>query len=180
MTTGPIELTEEESEIVRNIEFDQEVVFRQSTGAENGFLSHKLMMRLIERKAIPEERVKYFTDGEYSHGTRGRSRMKVFERNGTSGEDIFRHGNFLKHLRYFIYGCDLKAAVVNAFSEKIRSCGNFTSGDIEPLRKYARELTRHYGLNPHDAAEEFYKLSIDCGIGPHYARSVYDAVKQVR
>jgi len=57
---------------------------------------------LLERGAIPEVRLLYFTDPERNPGGRGKSRQQVFENNGISGTEIYAHGNFLKFLEYFI------------------------------------------------------------------------------
>jgi hypothetical protein len=180
MLVRAIELTQEEKELAQEIEFEQEEVFRHRLGVDNGILAHKIMIALISRNGIPQQRERYFCDPEYNTGGRGRSRKEIFERNGTIGEDIFRHGNFLKHLHYFLFGASLPDALIDEFSEAIESCGNVTSGDIENLRRKARDLTRRFRLNSHDAANEFFKLSIDCCIGPSYAASIANAVKQVR
>jgi len=38
----------------------------------------------------------------------GLSHLQVFEKNGTRGDDVFRHPHFVKYLRYFLYGPDLR------------------------------------------------------------------------
>ena len=59
-----------------------------------------LMRSLLERRAIPECRLKYFTDPRYNIRGRGRSRRETFESNGTRGNEIFTHGHFTKYPRY--------------------------------------------------------------------------------
>ena len=58
----------------------------------------RLTKLLIARRAIPEVRPRYFTDPHFNTAGRGRSRAQIFEKNGTRGEDIFRHPHFLKYL----------------------------------------------------------------------------------
>jgi len=138
------------------------------------------MRSLISRKAIPEVRTKYFTDPEFNVGGRGRSRADIFEKNGTCGEDIFRHTHFLKYLHYFLYGPDLPAEVAGAFRKKVFDIGFVTSSDIVPLGAFARQLTRTNRLDGGHAAEEFFKLALDCGLELYEARSIRDSVKTLR
>lgn len=49
------------------------------------------MPLLLGRKAIPERRLSYFDDPKLNGGKK--SRLQVFEGNGTVGVDIFEHGN---------------------------------------------------------------------------------------
>ncbi len=97
------------------------------------------------------------------------------------GDAIFRRPHFVKYLRYFVYGPDLPKPVIEAFQQKVIDCGTpFTSGDSITLRDFARHLTRSHGLAAGDAAEEFYKLALDCGLDAGDARSVRDVVKKLR
>ena len=87
----------------------------------------------------------------------------------------------MKYLRYFVYGPDLPKPVIEAFQQKVVDCGNpFTSGDSITVRDFARQLTRSHGLRAGNAAEEFHKLALDCGLDAGDARSVRDAVKNLR
>lgn len=138
------------------------------------------MRSLIARKAIPEARVRFFNDPEYNIGGHGRSRREVFEKNGTRGEEIFRHPNFLKHLHYFLLGARLQAGVVAAFEGMVAECGHVTSGDVVPLGAFARQQTRAYRLQPAEASEEFYKLALDLNLGQSYASAIRDAVRRAR
>lgn len=139
-----------------------------------------LMKSLIARNAIPDVRSKYFTDPDFNVGGRGRSRAQIFEKNGTHGEEIFRHPHFLKYLHYFLYGPDLPPAVIEAFRQKIADMGPVTSSDIVPLSAFARKLTRDHRLRGDDPAEEFFKLALDCGLERFEARSIRDSVKAAR
>ena len=94
---------------------------------------------------------------------------------------IFRHGNFVEYLRYFVYGPDLPKPIIEAFQQKVIDCGEpFTSGDSITVGNVARQLARSHGLEAGHAAEECYKLALDCGLDADDARSVRDAVKKLR
>lgn len=138
------------------------------------------MKSLIARKAIPEVRTSYFNNPDLNIGGRGRSRAGIFEKNGTRGEAIFRHPHFLKYLHYFLYGPDLPPQVLEAFRQNVADIGFVTSSDIVPLGALARQLTRTNRLDSGDAAEEFFKLALDCGLELYEARSIRDSVKAAR
>jgi hypothetical protein len=181
-TNLAIKLTEREKELVSRIDFNP------SAGGHNAVswqpvadAMHELMLSLLRRKAIPEPRMKFFTDPAYSIGGHGLSRQQVFEKNGTCGEAVFRHGHFVKYLHYFIYGPDLSQSIIDDFQQKIADCGEpFTSSDALSVGDSARQITRARGLNPSDAAEEFYKLALDCGLDAGDARLIRDRVKKMQ
>lgn len=183
MERGPftIELTPEEIVMVNAIQFDP-LAFRDNHQAfnENADLAYRLVTSLLERDAIPEQRIRYFTDPEYNPGSRGSSRKQRFERNGTQGDAMLRHPHFLKYLRYFIYGADFPSPILSAFMQAVEDCGLVTSGDIAPLGTTARQLARTHRLKPKAAADEFYKLCIDLGLNPNSASSIRASVQQLR
>jgi hypothetical protein len=180
--TQAIELTQPEKDLLAKIEIrerawnDLDYQQRQS----NGDLVCRLMDSLIARKAIPEPRLRFFNDPDYNIGAGRRSRYEGFEKNGTKGDKIFRHGHFLKYLRYFLFGADLPPGVIASFVGRVADCGTITSGDIEPLEKFARQQTREHGLAPKEAADEFYKLALDLNLSQSYAASIRKSVMTVR
>jgi hypothetical protein len=182
VTTGSIKLTAEEKALVSRIDFDPTSSKRSEPGYSNavGEAALGLMKSLIARNAIPEVRMRYFSDADFNVGGRGRSRAQIFENNGTGGEAIFRHSHFLKYLRYFLYGADLPPQVIEAFREKIADIRFVTSSDIIPLATFGRQMARANRLDAGDAAEEFFKLSLDCGLELYEARSIRDSVKTAR
>lgn len=117
---------------------------------------------------------------EFFPGGRGKSHMNVFERNGTAGNEILRHPNFHKYLQYFIEGPTLPTKTVAQFSAFIDSLGGVSGDDILELRNLVRRLTRESGLNPHNAAEEFFKLALEFGASAAIAESLLRAVREVR
>jgi len=180
--TGSIKLTADEKTLVAQIDFDPTSSKRQAPEYWKavGETALRLMKSLMARNAIPEVRIRYFSDADFNVGGRGRSRAQIFEKNGTSGEAIFRHPHFLKYLHYFLYGPDLPPQVIDAFREKIADIGFVTSSDIIPLGAFGRQMARANRLDAGDAAEEFFKLALDCGLELYEARSIRDSVKMAR
>lgn len=146
----------------------------------NGEVALQLTQSLAARDAIPEHRLRYFTDPEYNISNPKRSRQGVFERNGCGGAAILRHVHFLPHLRYFLLGANLPDSIRDAFKAEVQSCGQVTSGDLEPLKAKARTLARMHGQKPRELADEFFKLALDCGLSPDMAAFVRGAVKALR
>ena len=177
-----IELTEREKALVSQIDFTFSATSHNSDSWRSmADAMEELMGSLLERNAIPEARRRFFEDPAYFIGGRGLSHLQVFQKNGTLGPAIFRHGNFVKYLRYFVYGPDLPRPVIEAFQRKVIDCGKpFTSGDSITVGDFARQLTRSHRLEAGSSAEEFYKLALDCGLDAGDARSVRDTVKKLR
>jgi hypothetical protein len=173
-------LTADERELLNTINFDALALDGYEDARRNGDAVCALMKSLIARKAIADVRRKYFTDPHSYPGGRGHSRQQDFERNGCSGDEILRHPHFLEFLRYFLYGADLPAPVIEEYREAVRRWGNVTSGDVVPLGKLARQLARAGRMKAHEASEEFHKLALDCGLWHSYASHIRDAVRQMR
>lgn len=173
-------LTEPEQKLLATINFDALKLDGYEDAKRNGNAVCDLMKSLIARKAIPELRVKWFTDPKLYPGGRGKSRQQVFERNGCRGEEIFRHPHFLEYLWYFLYGANLPASAIEEFRTALKERGQISSSDVVPLGKTARQIARSHGLQAHDASEEFYKLALDCGIWHSYAEHIRDAVRKMR
>lgn len=176
-----IALTPEESAIAEAMTFDP-LVFCGDHQAflKNADLAHDLASSLLARDAIPEQRLRYFTDAEYNPGGRGRSRRESFEWNMPIGDHLFRHPHFLKYLRYFIHGASLPPSVEAAFIRAAHDCGPFSSGDMAPLGSTARQLASTYRLEPKTAADEFFKLCLDLGMSAGYAGSIRSSVQQLK
>jgi hypothetical protein len=135
---------------------------------------------LLKRQAIPEVRLLYFTDPERNPGGRGKSRQDIFEKNGTTGAEILAHPHFLKYLEYFIFGPNLPDGIINRFKEAASFSGYLTGGDVNDLIPDARALVRSAHLNPHEAAEEFFKLVLECGGVPSSAGMIRGSVRSVQ
>ena len=73
--------------------------------------------------------------------------------------------------------------VVNSlkrFKHEVKRCGGVSSSDVVPLGKFARAETKASGIPPHEAAEDYFKLALDCGIWLSYAKSIQASVKSIR
>lgn len=176
-----IGLTSAEAELIESIKSNPiDTLNNVDAFHTNGTLVSQLTHSLLNRNAIPTQRLKYFTEPAYNIGGRGKSRQENFIRNAGGTENMIRHGHFLKYLRYFIHGANLPEDILTEFSNAVKECGNITSGDIDPLSKRARELIRTFNLVPKSAADEFYKLSLDLGLDPIDATSIYSSVLKIR
>jgi len=175
-----IELTEAEKSVLDEIELNGLALSGQEHALRNGELVDQLMQLLIARKAIPAARLSWFTESNYNIGGHGSSRQDIFERNGTKGKAILHHPNFLAHFRYFVHGPDLLSVIALDFQVRVAECGQVTSGDIVPLGKFARQQARANQLEPSKAAEEFFKLAIECGLSPESATSIRNQVRAIR
>jgi len=177
MQAPDIELTERELQLLPQIAFDW-------TTHEELRASIMPMVTLadllLKRQAIPEVRLLYFTDPERNPGGRGKSRKQVFESNGTAGEEILAHPHFLPYLRYFVYGPNLPSDIIQTFKEAAAVSGHLSGHDIHDLLPAAKAAVRSSRLEPHDAADEFHKLALECEALPSNAAMLRQSVRAVR
>ncbi|MBR3190445.1 hypothetical protein [Bosea sp. (in: a-proteobacteria)] len=183
MSKYQVELTSDEQALLEKIDLRSN--HRNHDEGRAAYLSNQqpilaLLKALSERSAIPAQRVSYWRDPAYNNGRMKGSNESMFHRNGNSAAETYTHPHFLPYLRYFLFGADLPDAVIAAFEEHVGNPEWVTSGDIAPMCKYARDLMRRYGLERTDAAEEFFKLCLDMGLGLSTAQFVRRAVMQVR
>jgi hypothetical protein len=135
-------LTPEEEALVARIDFGGSTLRTSEDIERNGATAAALMKSLSARNAIPEVRLRYFTDPDCLVGGRGRSRKELLERNGSRGKEISRHLEFLSYLHYFMHGPSLPQSIVDAFCNEVEKCDALGSGGIVRLRKFAREQVR--------------------------------------
>lgn len=174
-----IDLTEEETKIFTTIEFDPgEIDFNNAS--KNGEAVLKLVGMLAKRDALPPVRAKFWTDPKYQIGRLKCSHKGVFERNGCTGAEIYKHPHFLPYLRYFLFGADLPLTVIAEFEKKVGNPRWVTSSDVVPLGAFARSLARKHSLNKHNAADEFFKLALDLGLSVNVASSIHHSVMQLK
>lgn len=138
-----------------------------------------LASSVLERGGVPAVRIAYFTDPEFNPGGRGKSRQDIFERNGTSGDEILKHPHFLKHLEYFVCGPDLPVEAIAKFKSEASS-GHLSGSDVIGLIPYARSCVRENKLEPLQAADEFFKLAVECGAMPGFAESLRKAIRAIK
>lgn len=172
-----INLNSTEAEYLLKIDFTLSKHDRVSSSCDNALI---LMKSLIERKAIPDARIKYLTNPEYNFGSR-KSRIEVFESNGRKGDDIFKHPHFLKYLKYVVFGPDLNLEIKEGFKGLIESFGDFVSGEdytqIKAFIKNAIRSENYSEKDRHIISEEFFKLAIECGLQPFEAYQIRDYAK---
>lgn len=177
MRTPDIELTESERELFSQIHFHSSRYeeLRASTGPMVA-----LSESLLRRRGFPEVRLRYFTDADRNPGGRGKSRKDVFEKNGTFGSEILAHPHFMKYLEYFVCGPNLPASAIAEFKEAARFSGYLTGKDVLDQIPMARALVRSAQMSPHDAADEFHKLVLECGGMPSSAESIRSALRSIK
>jgi hypothetical protein len=181
MVQADIDLTDDERILFGQITFDWDFRRHDPEGfARNSEKVARLITALLERNAIPEYRLKYFNDPDYRKGRIKGSRRDLFRRNRNTDEEILRSASFLKHARYFVCGPDLPDAPMREFREAVRSCGQVSPGDAIDLSNPARRQVRAFGLAPHDAAEEYFKLALDGGVWVSHALHIEDRVRKLR
>ncbi|MDP3072299.1 MAG: hypothetical protein Q8N18_18555 [Opitutaceae bacterium] len=170
-------LTVTEKKILAQVDFDL-----TQTGSEalpSLTAACQLTKSLLDRKAIPEPRIRYFFDPEFNLG-KNYSRKDQFERRGNQGDAIYTHPHFLKYLRYFLFGPDLPPTAIGAFAQRVTESGGFVSdSDYPDLNQIVRQAIKTYGLDPAAAAEEFFKLALECGLDPSTARRFRDTAKKI-
>lgn len=169
-------LNAQEQELLKRLSFVDE---SHDAWKQTQPIMTELAERLLERKAIPEVRLRYFTDPECNPGGRGMSRKDVFEKNGTRGDEILRHPHFLKYLEYFLFGPDLPVESVARFKETAQAWGHLSGSDVLDLAPEARAVVRRERLNSYYASEEFFKLAMECGATPGSADSLRKSVRAV-
>lgn len=120
---------------------------------------------LLRRSAIPTIRLAYFTDPKMLVGGRGRSRQARFERNGTRGRAIFRHGHSIPILRYFICGPELPAETVRRLAEAIADCRGGRPALQRRLRAIVRNELRSRGQSQFHFADQLFQAAHELGFG---------------
>ena len=140
-----------------------------------------LARSLFDRGAIPEVRVRYFCDPKLNIGGHGKSRKQVFEANGTTGDAILGHGNFLEYLKYFVFGPDLPDETINQFLTIVEDERGSSGEVLEQLRRFVRKETRRLrSEGRQDFTEEFFKLALEIGFDLGPAGSIREAARSAR
>ena len=111
-----IELNKEEAALLKDIQFDALQLSHQQY-KKQGPLILQLLKLLKSRDAIPEVRLRYWSDPAYQVGPSKYSHKVIFERNGSSGEEIYTHPHFLEFLYYFLFGAQLPQMVIAEFKK---------------------------------------------------------------
>jgi len=177
----PVTLRPEEQSLLEQITFEVSVLHERETTRASCIAAAVLARSLLERDGIPKVRLRYFTDPELNIGGRKKSRKDVFEANGTTGDAILQHPHFLRYLKYFIFGPDVRADTVARFRQIVVDDRGTSGMVLDQLCQFSRAETRR--LSPEerrDAVEEFFKLALECGLDVGVARSIRDAVRTAK
>jgi hypothetical protein len=162
----PVRLTPEETDLRMQMEEE----FSKSSGY-SGEPALRLMKSLIARNAIPEVRIRNFSEPSPS----GKSHLGNFEKHGRKGEAMFRHPHFISYLTYFIDGPALPRATIEGF-RKILLDDLGTSGMImDQLCTFVRAEVRRLKLDRTTAKEEFWRVAKEA----HYfhAETIWNAAR---
>lgn len=176
---GQIELTDSETALYAQVS-EAERLLGEDHDYQRvqlaGVASRELIQFLMQRHAIPEQRLSYFADKAYNPSDTRASKRDRFLRNAGSAGAMYEHPHFWKYLLYFINGADLPRPVVLAFAEIAKN----EMRDWDALSKYARKVTRTLPGDSGSKAEEFFKLALDCGCSLTEATGIRRAVMQVK
>lgn len=141
-----------------------------------GYASRRLIESLMKRQAIPEHRIRYFTDPSYNSGQRKGSRAEVFRRNAGSNGEMYEHPHFWKYLLYFIDGPQLPAELLTRIAtlcaDEMRDHGS--------VEKLARQTCRALTGDTEHLSEEYFKSVVECGGTLTEAQNVRRAVRAAR
>jgi len=167
---------------IRHVELTaEETALRQQIEAEfssgrpySGKAAHSLLKSLYARGAIPEARVRDFT--EPFPGGRGKSHKDIFEQNNRLDNAIVEHPNFVSYLRYFIDGPALPAKTIEGFRKILIEDAGTTGMVMDQLCKFVRTETRRLQLQRDVAREEFWRLAQE--VGYEHAATVRDAASR--
>lgn len=138
-----------------------------------------LVHSLLARDAVPEVRLQLFHDAEFAE-TGIKSRLEVFESNGTVGDDIYRSPYFIPYLRHFIHGPNLPRDVMDGLVAILNEDRGTSGMVMNDYRQFARAAIRDRHLSPSDAATEFFRLGVEIGMGVPAARALRDAARSTR
>jgi len=135
--------------------------------------AQKLTLSLLNRSGIPENRIKYFTDTDYQVGRTTKSRKEVFESNGTTGIDIYKHAHFLKYLDFFIDGASVDHKLYEFASDAIKNNSYQDAARDEIITYiYSHHLKPSDKSQKKEFGEEIFKMAIDLGFAQHYCHDL--------
>ena len=180
MSRYHIELTQDEGELVKRIDFRRDFppgVDRHTVYMSNSGPILSLLESLIARGGIPKRRLDLWTDPELHAGRTKGSYKDLYAQNGNVGEEAYIHPNFIPFLRYFLYGADLPDVVMTQFKAQVGNPEWFSGSDIIDLSKKTRELVRRHNLKSNRRYLEFQKLALDLGLSNYHANSVREAAQ---
>jgi hypothetical protein len=121
MAVPDFALTPEEDALYGRISFDWDSL-DHAAFIKNGDAVVALMKGLLARKAIPQIRMKYFTNPAYRSGRIKGSHRDLFRRNRNTDDEMMRHAHFLDYLHYFLHGPKLPDDAIRCFRDEVARC----------------------------------------------------------
>jgi hypothetical protein len=97
-------------------------------------------------------------------------------RTASGGADIFKHPHFLKHFRYFLFGPDPPETAIERFRKVVLAEAGTRGMILDALCRCACAEARQLGRE--EAAEEFFRLALECDLDQSVARAVREAVRR--
>jgi hypothetical protein len=176
-TIGKIDLTADEERVLAQIKFPARgVALECDDGERNGELVAELIHALLNRKGIPEVRLRYYADSEYNPSHPKTSRREFFLRNAGNDEAAYRHPHFLKYLHYFVYGADLPEKIKGLFQETASESFVKPQNLVDRVRWLIRSSDIERYPRDYELHDKFYQLALDCECFEGDARRVRSTV----
>lgn len=172
-----IELTPEEAELFSALpSYAQLANDWDGEWSEVADLMEELFLLLKDRNAIPELRLKVFSNSDYAEKG-SKSIQEIFESNGTRGKEIVRHPHFTEYIDYFVNGPALPQKFIRDFCEL---ADNYFTRP-EELRKFVRHAIKQAELTHYDVPSNVFRLAVERGLSTSTASSLRkDAMTAIR
>ncbi|MEQ8581471.1 MAG: hypothetical protein RIC30_08485 [Marinoscillum sp.] len=172
-----INLTEEENELymqVLSLDPDEDYELRISKLNSQKELAESL----LNREAIPEQRINYFTKKEFQTGISRKSRIEEFEAKVNSESDIFSHGHFTKYLQYFIEGANIDPQL-NQTLRKIAESNMYDDDKADEIIKYLKSnsVIPTAKQARDEFAEEIFKFGADINLNSSYCHRLRNKIR---
>lgn len=139
--------------------------------------AHGMMLLLFKRDGIPDNLINFFIEPKYQIGGLKKSRKAIFESNGTSGNDIFKHPHFIKCLIFFVNSANICKELYEFSIDAMKR--NHFQGEardeiIDMIKtKYSKYSNKEQGRK---FGEEVFKLAVDVGFESNYCQDIYNTV----
>lgn len=177
-----VELLPEENELLKelgdfSIDLNEDYEVRQARLN----CSKQLATSLLNRNAIPKPRLGYFSDPKHNLSNPKKSRKQIFEDNGTKGDLMLKvkDPNFLKHLKYFIFGPNLPESLLLELYQ-IKAKTFYDDEFKEKALLFIRSYFKSSRFTAGALSDEIYKLCLDLEIEEGYAIQIRNSVMKFK
>ncbi|MBN1601972.1 MAG: hypothetical protein JW915_10205 [Chitinispirillaceae bacterium] len=156
-----IQLTQKEATLYRKL-IEKNRVPGSWTDTNLSEIMMYLFILLQRRDAIPEIRMKIFTDPEYSERQQNTAK-KYFEQNGLYGSTMLQHPDFLQYLTYFISGPDLPRKFITKFCEFAEKENKYGLEVSRSFLVMLRKSIREFSLSTTQCSKDIFRLALEAG-----------------